>query len=193
MKTGKREKCNPNVLADRCCSHIWVCRCEWMRMCFSSGAMHKYHCRCSVMQVLSLSVSLALSLPLLYTHTHINREGQDEHKLFSSSMTHPFDISPWKKKNKKNKTLKQSQFWLAYIRAANTFSMGLAGTSSLICPHFNDDGKHGGWRVYVCDSKNKADSITRSVCLWKWSCVFWMLFRACSYSLAVKLQITVSR
>lgn len=101
MKTGKREKCNPNVLADRCCSHIWVCRCEWMRMCFSSGAMHKYHCRCSVMQVLSLSVSLALSLPLLYTHTHINREGQDEHKLFSSSMTHPFDISPWKKKKKK--------------------------------------------------------------------------------------------
>lgn len=42
--------------------------------------------------------------PQRHTHRHShtadnrNREGQEtEHKLFSSSMIHPFDISPWKK------------------------------------------------------------------------------------------------
>ncbi len=82
-----------------------------------------------------------------YTHTHThtadnrNREGQEtEYKLFPSSMTHPFDISPWKK------CLSNHSFgWPTSELLINFLWGSLAHpTPYNICPHFRDDWKT--WR-----------------------------------------------
>lgn len=107
---------------------------EWMRMCFSSGVMHKYHCRCSVIQGISLCLSQT------HAHTLIEKDRMSTnyfHQAWHIHLTSPREKTTTTTTIKnKTKMLKQSQFWPADIRAANTFSMGLTGASSLYLSSF---------------------------------------------------------
>lgn len=143
QKTEMKSECISRMLLF---THLHAVVNEW------ECGMHKYHCRCSVIRVLSLALSLFLLLSLIHTHTEGTGWAQI---IFIKHDTSIWHLS-MKKKERKKKTLKQSEFWLVCIRAPNTFSMGLAGASSLYLSSFQrwveNTERFGGWQVCVCET-----------------------------------------